>query len=86
MCEATATAGVLDAWTAVKGTAETASEDAAVPMARIMGMTMRRLMFMIHSSMASAEVSGLAHSLVGPHRTSESSGVIAGLRLFHLLA
>jgi hypothetical protein len=74
MCEVTATAGVLDAWTAAKGSAETASEDAAVPRARITGMTMRRLMPMIHSSMASTEVSGLAHSLVGPHGTSESSG------------
>jgi hypothetical protein len=82
MCKATATAGVLDAWTAVNGTAETASEDAAVPRARITGMTMRRLMPMIHSSMASTEVSGLAYSLVGPHGTSESSGVIAGLRHF----
>jgi hypothetical protein len=67
MREATATAGVPDAWAAVEGTAETASEDAAVPRARITGMTMRRLIPMIHSSMASAEVSGLAHSLVGPH-------------------
>jgi hypothetical protein len=85
MCEAIATAGTLDAWVAATGTAETASEDAAVPRARIRGMTMRRLIPMIHSSMASAEFSGLADSLVGPHGTSESSGVIAGLRLFHSL-
>ena len=76
MCEAIATAGVPDAWTAVTGTAETASEDAAVPRARIRGMTMRRLMPMTHSSMPSTEVSGLAHSHVGPHGASEPSEVL----------
>jgi len=85
MCEATATAGALDAWAAANGIAETASEDAAVPRARITGMTMRRLMPMIYSSMASAEVSGLAYGLPGPHGTSEPSAVIAGLGLFHPL-